>query len=354
MGRLNKISARLEKAPFDGLLISSPANISYLLGFTARDAYLLLSKRTAVYFTDSRYSEEARQPLRGLASLRQITGNAFKDIADTCASLKLKRVAFEERCLPFARYKLLKTELRRANKGALIPSYGLIEESRMVKEPEEIEHIRKALKITLKALDFIRGFIRPGITELDIAGELERFIRQAGGRGPAFDIIVAFGPNSSRPHHLTGSRKLKKDEPALIDLGVDYNGYKSDLTRVFFLGKMSVTAKRIYDTVRRAQENAIERIQPAVEAGSIDAAARQYITQKGYGGFFGHNTGHGVGLEIHEEPKISRDSKTRIKPGMVFTVEPGIYLPGKFGIRLEEMVLTTEKGCEVISGALNK
>src|SRR3989338_8488230 len=215
--------------------------------------------------------------------------------------------------------------------GDLIPAYGPVEELRQIKTAEELEKIKKAIQITIKAFKFIKDFISPGKKEIEVAGELERFIRYSGARSSAFDIIVASGPNSSFPHHLTSQRKLKNNEHVLVDLGVEYLGYKSDLTRVFFLGKISSTVSKIYDTVRKAQDKAIKNIKPAVQINKIDTAARQYITQKGYGGFFGHNLGHGIGLEVHEEPRISGREDNRLKAGMVFTIEPAIYLPNKFG-----------------------
>ncbi len=183
---------------------------------------------------------------------------------------------------------------------------------------------------------------------------MERFIRYNGAAKSGFDIIVACGPHSSQPHHIPVDTKLKQNEPVLIDIGVDYLGYKSDLTRVFFLGKISVLLRKIHHIVRRAQDKAIEQIKPGKATGEIDHAARQYITQKGFGRFFSHNLGHGVGLEIHEEPHISTKGNSLLRPGMLFTVEPAIYLPGKFGMRIEDMVLVTKTGCEVLSGAIHK
>ncbi len=204
------------------------------------------------------------------------------------------------------------------------------------------------------ALAYIKQFLVPGVKEVEIVAELERFIRYQGARASAFDIIVASGPNSSYPHHLSGERKFKDNEPVLIDLGVDYQGYKSDLTRVFFLGKINVLARKVYDIVLKAQELAIRRIRPGAEMAEIDRVARAYIAKKGYAKNFTHNLGHGFGLEVHEDPRISGNEASAVKPQMTFTVEPGIYLPGKFGIRIEDMILVTSKGCEVLSGSINK
>ena len=342
----------LGKQGLDGLIVCLPANITYLTKYTSRDSYLLVSKKQNVYFTDSRYIEEARLELKGAAQLQKINGSLFKIIADTCLDIGLKRIGFEERYLPYAEYKKIDEGL--GKKADLIPTHSLIEELRLVKDQQELEKIRKAIQITGQALRFIKDFIAAGKKEIEIEAELERFIRYRGAGKCAFDIIVASGANSSFPHHISSQKRIQKDELVLIDIGVDYQGYKSDLTRVFFLGKIKVLAKQIYAVVRKAQEKAIEKIRPGVEAGEIDRVGRQYIREKGFGEYFGHNLGHGVGLEVHEYPRISGQDDTVLVPGMVFTVEPGIYLPNKFGVRIEDMVLVTKKGCEVLSGSINK
>ena len=350
--RIKNVYAKLEQEKLDGLIVSSPSNISYLTRFTSRDAYLVISKKETVYITDSRYTEEAKKCLNKSFVIKKINGSVFRIVADVCRNLKLKRIGFEERHLIFGEHKKIKEELDK--KIDLIPTHSIIEEFRQVKSPAELEKIKKAIRITIEAIDFIKDFISPGKKEIEVAAELERFIRYHGAHACAFDIIVASGPNSSFPHHLTSQRKIKDNEPVLIDIGVDYLGYKSDLTRVFFLGKITPTVRKIYDIVLKAQNKAIRRIKSAVNINKIDAAARQYITQRGYGGFFGHNLGHGIGLEVHEEPHISAKENNKLKAGMVFTVEPAIYLPDKFGIRIEDMVLVTRKGAEILSGGLNK
>jgi Xaa-Pro aminopeptidase len=312
----------------------------------------LASKKGNIYFTDSRYIQEAKSALKGIASLKKINGSVFKLVADACLSLGLKRVAFEERNLAFAEYKKIKEALGR--KALLVPTHSLIEELRQIKEPEELEKLRNAIAITAKAFKFIENLIASGKREIEIAGEIERFIRYEGASRVSFDIIVASGPNSSFPHHISSQRKLENNEPVLLDIGVEYLGYKSDLTRVFFLGKINNLRRKIYDIVLEAQRLAIKKIKPGQNIAEIDQASRGYITQKGFGKFFGHNLGHGVGLEVHESPHISGNERNTLKPGMVFTVEPAIYLPGKFGIRIEDMVLVTRHGCEVLSGAVNK
>ncbi len=350
--RLKSIHAQLQTRNLDGLLVSLPANISYLTEFLSRDAYLLVSSKKNIYFTDSRYTEESKIYLKNNARLKECNGFVFGHIAEAMVSLGLKKVGFEERHLAFAEVVKIKEYCR--GRIELIPTHSLVEDKRQIKDVVEIVKLRKAAQITALALVHIKQFLVPGVKEIEVVGELERFIRYQGARVSAFDIIVASGPNSSQPHHLSGERKLKTNEPVLIDLGVDYQGYKSDLTRVLFLGKINILLRKVYDIVLQAQELAIKRIHPGAEMAEIDRVAREYITAKGYGKFFTHNLGHGFGLEVHEAPHLSGRESSAILPGMTFTVEPGVYLPGKFGIRIEDMVLITNKGCEVISGAIHK
>ncbi|MBM3250197.1 MAG: aminopeptidase P family protein [Candidatus Omnitrophica bacterium] len=348
--RLNKLRKILKSARLDSLLVSSSANIAYLTGYPGRDSYFLVAPKKCLYFTDPRYTEEARLALKGSARMVKTEGQGFKAVKEACQKLGLKSIGFETG-LSYGRYLKLKKSLGR--KISLRPTQNMVEGLRKTKDPHEIEKLKKALRITALALRSVRRFLRPGKKEREIAAELERFIRYHGGQGAAFDIIVASGPNSAFPHHISGERKLRKRDIVLIDLGVDYRGYKCDLTRVFFLGKMEALARQIRAIVLEAQRVAIQKIKPGEEIAGIDAASRRYITRQGFGERFNHNLGHGVGLEVHEEPRLSSGAKGRLEPGMVFTVEPGVYLPGKFGIRIEDVVLVTRKGCEVLSGAIH-
>jgi len=348
---LKKIYLELEKLKLDCLLVSSAANISYLTQTRSRDAYLIVSKSKNIYITDFRYIEETKKNLTGFC-IKKIESSVFKTIADTCKGMQFYRVGFEDRYLAFAEYTKIKEEMDYCVE--LIPTHNIVEDLRQLKTQEELEKIKFAAIIAIQAFNFIKDSISPGKKEVEIAADLERFMRYNGAYSSSFDIIVASGPNSSFPHHVTSERKIRNNEPVLIDLGVDYLGYKSDLTRVFFLGKISSSCKRIYNIVLQAQKRAIKAIKPAVNINKIDAAARQFIASQGFGGFFGHNLGHGIGLEVHEAPHVSSKETNKLLPGMVFTVEPAIYLPGKFGIRIEDMCLITKKGVEVISGSLNK
>jgi len=349
---IENIYSKIKERELDAALISLPANITYLTGYASRDSYFLISKKGNIYFTDSRYTQEAKKHLKNISRIESIDQGAFKAIARSCRSLKLKTVGFEEKHTSYAEFRQITKELKSGIK--LLPLQGLVETAREIKTPQEIAKIKTATKITIRALQFINEFIKPGIREIEVAAELERFTRYEGAHGSAFSIIVASGPNSSYPHHITSRKKIRKHEHVLIDIGTDYQGYKSDLTRIFFLGKINVLARKIYDIVLGANELAIKAVKPGVPIKDIDAIARNHIAKSGYGEFFGHALGHGIGLMVHEAPSVSAKQEIRLEPGMIFTIEPAIYLPQRFGIRIEDMILVTRKGYEVLSGSLNK
>lgn len=349
--RLQRLYPKLKQCGLDGLLVSLPANISYLVEFTSRDSYVLVSEKYNTYFTDSRYTDEAKKYLKESFQLKKTNGSVFKLIAQTCLEAGLKKIGFEERYLPYAEYKKIQQHLGKS--ARLIPVNSLLEEIRRIKEPQEVEKIRQATRITVQALKYIKKYIRPGKKEVEIAGELERFMRYNGAGRSAFELIVAAGANSAFAHHLSCDKKTGKNDVVLIDIGADYEGYKSDLTRVFFLGKMDTLFKRVKGIVETALDKAKKAIRPGIPINYIDKQARDFIKSKGFGDCFRHSLGHGVGLEVHELPKIYAKNKEKLQSGMVFTLEPAIYLNNKFGVRIEEMVLVTDKGAEVLSGSGN-
>lgn len=347
---LGSLYASLQNKELDALLVSHQPNIAYLTGFFCSDSYLLIKARKNILITDSRYYEAARSALKNFQI--ELRGKSIAStIFELAAGAKIKRLGFESRNLDTDRYSRIKKKLRGIR---FIATRDLIEELRKIKNREEIAKIKKAVKICVKSLELAKRIILPGRKEIEIAAELERFIRYNGASSTSFQTIVASGSNSAFAHHLTSGRKLKAQDIVFIDIGVDYQGYKSDLTRVFFLGKIHSEIKDIYDIVLQAQALAINKIKPGTKICEVEEIARQHIALKGYGGFFGHNLGHGIGLEIHEKPAISSNNKETIQKGMVFTVEPAIYLPGEFGIRIEDDVLVTENGCEVLSDSLHK
>jgi len=349
--RFKKFLRLMDEQGVDAFLTTSDANIRYLADIPSRDSVLFIHGNKPVYLTDSRYSEEARLWLPKFFVLKEIKGSSIKAISDICTASGTKRLGFESSHITYAYYRKLLKEIKGRTK--LIPLNNLIEDLRSVKTEEEIKRIRKATAIALQAMRIIKPLIVPGKKEIEIAAELERILRIEGSAISAFDIIVASGPNSSYPHHLTGERRIRNNEPVLIDIGADFQGYKSDLTRVFFLGKMSPLINRIYNVVLNAQQKAINLIKPGAITSDIDSAARTYIKSEGFGGFFSHSLGHGVGLQVHEQPRLAQNTDTILQQGMVFTVEPAVYLAGKVGIRIEDMAVVTREGAQVISGTLN-
>ena len=337
----------MQAEDIDGLLLNTEPNVSYAAGFHAPDSYSLVSNKGIILITDFRYKADFQQKAKSPVIIKQLKTNIFKSIIETTKTQGLKKIGFESRHLAFAECEILN---KLKNKRSLfIPLKETIEPLREIKEEEEIKNIRKALTITQDTYSFIKKKLKPDVTELSIAAEIEYFIRQNGARSSAFDIIVASGPNSSYPHAQVSDRRLCSNEPVVIDMGIEYNGYKCDLTRTFFLGKIKPIVQKAHDAILSAQQKAIRAIKPGVKACAIDAIARNHITEKGFGKFFGHALGHGVGLEVHEAPSINRKNLKPLKSGMVFTVEPGIYLAGRFGLRIEDMVLVTDNGVEALS-----
>jgi Xaa-Pro aminopeptidase len=350
--RLKKIYALLRQEKLDAFFVTCAENISYLSESISRDSFLLASPKGNIYLTDSRYSREAEDTLRGDFTIETFTNSPYRFLAAVCKRQGIRKLGFEESHLSCAAFRLLRLALPRGLK--LIPLKNLVEGLRQFKSEKELRLMQKAARITVAAFNFAEKMLEPGMSELEVVGELERFIRGRGALGSAFKIIVASGPNSSYPHHISCRRRLRKGEPVIIDMGVDYAGYKSDLTRTYFLDKITPLYRRIYAIVRRANQLAISRLKPGIRGSEIDRLARNYIAGEGYGKNFGHSLGHGVGLAVHEAPRLSAQEEVILKAGMVFTIEPGIYLPHKFGIRIEDMVYLTEKGAVVISGALHK
>ncbi len=260
-------------------------------------------------------------------------------------------MGFESKALSYAEFKSIKIEL--ASAVDFISTFDLVESLRENKSKEEISRIRKAVEINMEVLKFAKGIVKPGLTEREVALRLENFIKSQDA-DLAFDTIVASGPNSAMPHAPLTNRKLRTGEPVLIDIGAAFQGYRSDLTRVCFLGRIPLYFKKIYGSVLASQEAAIKKISAGRQICDIDRIARNFLNKRKLGEFFGHSLGHGVGRETHENPAISSRNKERLSSNMVFTVEPAVYLKGKFGIRIEDMVLVKKNNCEVLSGALDK
>lgn len=315
----------------------------YLTGFTGEGA-LLLSERGSLLLTDSRYTEQARREVPGLA-LKEVKGKYVAAVTTAVNELKVGRVAFAAKRMSHYWVQRL-GEQADAELIALEDPVGSL---RRVKKPEEIERIRRATKLAEAALTELLQKIEAGQSEQELALELEVIMRRSGAEKAAFDLIVAAGENSAHPHHRPKKRRLQKGDLLLFDIGAQVDGYCCDLTRVFAVGEVPARALEIYGLVLRANRAAVAAVKAGASGKAVDAVARDMIDEAGYKEHFGHGLGHGVGLEVHEGPSLSSLSGDTLEAGMVVTVEPGVYLPGFGGIRIEDLVVVTKDGCEVLT-----
>jgi len=349
--RIAACAKSIKKAKLNGLLISHPANITYLTGFREASGYLLItSAQELTFITNALYQAEAEQ-IR-IWKVKISRGDIFALVGETIKQQHLSHVGFEGRHLPQLEYQKIKDLLSPAAVD-FSPTKTLVEDIRAIKSPWELTCIRQAVQITEKAVEFIKKTVRPDMSEKELHIEIDRFLRLQGDNSLAFTTIVAAGQNSAFPHHLSGQTTLNK-KIFLTDLGAKNCDYCADLTRLFFWSTMPARFRRIYDLVQQAQDAAIKKIRPGIKCGEVDKAARQVFTKKGYAKRFLHGTGHGVGLQVHEEPYLQPGNATILKEGMVVTVEPALYLPGNFGIRIEDLVAVTAGKAEILSKNTHK
>jgi len=354
--RIEKVRKAIQRLKIDTLLILIGENRHYLSGFTGEDGQfdesagaLFISADQLILATDSRYSEQAshESPLYEMITYRK--GLAM-EMPNIVKSLHTKRMGFESiRLSVFQKDAIQKQLSKKKQRVALVPTENVVENLRVIKDEFEIDKTKKALAVAESAfLKFIQT-IKPGMTERKAAWRLEKMLRESGGDALSFPVICASGPNSALPHAIPGQRKFQRDEPIVFDFGIRLNGYCSDTTRTVFIGKPDNTFQKVFRTVLEAQEMATRSIRPGKNSKSIDNIARDHIDKMGFKGKFGHGLGHGTGLAVHERPRIGPLKGTALKTGMVFTIEPGIYLPGQGGVRLENMVVVTDKGVEVLN-----
>ncbi|MCK4912583.1 MAG: aminopeptidase P family protein [Candidatus Omnitrophica bacterium] len=351
--RISNCTKKLKKLNLDAILITDPNNIVYLTNFSANTGYLLLTQDgELVYFTNFLYKDAAKTIKNCKLLVSSNKHNIFTLISDEMKKLDLSILGFEAKNLPLLEYKTINSHLS-ALAIDFVETKDLVEEVRMIKERGEISAIKKSIQTSNQAFEFAKEIIHPLMSEKTLSIEIERFLRLKGDLEIAFPSIVASGTNTAFPHHLPGNKNLN-NEVTLIDLGSKHYGYCADLTRVFFWGKMPTLLRRIYDIIRKAQSESIKKIRDGVKASEVDKIARQIIDKKGWGKYFGHGLGHGIGLCVHESPMIGPNCDQILKEGMIITIEPAIYLTNKFGIRLEEMVLVKKGKGEVLSGNFHR
>src|SRR4030043_94101 len=346
--RLNRVKESLKRKKIDGFLVTDIHNVRYLTGFTGSSAFLLITKKEHIFITDFRYKEQAEKEVHGWDFFIQREG-MIKVIKNLSRKTGINNLGFESS----VSYDVFAALSRDINLEAV---KSLVERLRQIKDIHEINSIREAIRRAESAFLEVKPYIRRGARERSLALRLEDRLKKKGCRNLPFDVIVASGPNSAMPHAKPTERKFTDGDLIIIDWGGESDGYFSDMTRTLFIdsGNNVTQKKKIYQIVLEANESAIILVAPGKEYQEIDSAARNFIKKYGYGDFFDHGTGHGVGLQLHELPRITRKGRETVKQNMVFTIEPGIYIPGIGGVRIEDMVLVTTDGSEVLTALLKE
>lgn len=339
VSRRDKLAARLPELDADAFLVTRLVNVRYLSGFTGSNGQLLLGPERAVLFTDPRYDGQSAREAVGLER-RVYSGELTRALGEACSELGARRLAFEARGVTYDRYRRL-GEMEGLD---LQPTDDEVERLRWIKDDAEVRLLEEAQSLTDDAFETIVGKLAPGMTEREVAFELEVTMRRAGAEALAFDTIVAFGEQAAEPHHRPGDRALAPGDLVKLDFGCVVGGYHSDMTRTVAFGEPDPRLREIYGVVLRAQLAGIEAVRAGTTGGEVDAAARRVVEEAGHGDAFTHSLGHGVGLEVHEGPTLRKGSEEVLPAGAVVTVEPGVYLPGLGGIRIEDSVLVTEAG----------
>jgi Xaa-Pro aminopeptidase len=344
MEKIEKLRSNFSTHGIDGILITSPFNRRYISNFTGTAGVVLISADKAQFLTDFRYIEQATKQCQGFEIIK-ITGTIPEEVAVQAKKLGIQKLGFEEDFLTYSSFKLYDKEME----AELVPISGVIEKLRLIKTDSELKILKVAADIADAAFKHILDFISPGKTELEVSNELEFFMRRAGATSSSFDTIVASGHRSALPHGVASDKVIEAGDIVTMDYGCYYNGYVSDITRTVAVGEPNAKLKEVYDIVLEAQLRGMAGIKPGLTGKEADAITRDYITEKGYGEFFGHSTGHGIGLEIHEGPGLSMKSDVVLEPGMVVTCEPGIYIPGLGGVRIEDDTLITKDHNEALT-----
>ncbi|MBT4512059.1 MAG: aminopeptidase P family protein [Chloroflexi bacterium] len=352
--RLESLRRALSQQQLDTIFISQTADRRYISGFTGSAGYLLVSQNKAILATDFRYVEQAKMQSPEFQTV-QITGEFGKWFPGIVADLNAKNIGFESDGMTLTAYRQLVKAARRLppkSRPRLIPTYGLVESLRAVKNTKEINSIQNAAALADAAVEHADTLLKPGTTEKELAWSLEKHLRENGSENLPFPIIVASGPNSALPHAQPTDRTISEGESIVIDLGARVNGYCSDITRTICMGKPDKRLAQIYNIVLQAQSAAQENITVGMNGDTADGIAREIIERAGYGDKFGHSLGHGVGLDEHEQPRLGPNSADVLTTNMVFTIEPGIYIEGWGGVRIEDMVLLESEGTRPLTKAI--
>ncbi|WP_223591421.1 M24 family metallopeptidase [Neobacillus bataviensis] len=344
MEKLEKLRSNFGAYGIDGILITSSYNRRYISNFTGSAGVVLISADKALFITDFRYIEQASKQCGGFEIIK-FSGSIPEEVAQQAKNLGIKKLGVEEDYLTYSSFKVYDKEVE----AELVPVSGVVEKLRLIKTDAEIKILKEAADIADAAFKHILDFIRPGKTELEVSNELEFFMRKAGATSSSFDTIVASGHRSALPHGVASDKVIENGDMVTLDYGAYYKGYVSDITRTVAVGEPDAKLKEIYNIVLESQLRGMDGIKPGITGKEADALTRDYITEKGYGEYFGHSTGHGIGLEVHEGPGLSSKSDLVLEPGMVVTCEPGIYIPGLGGVRIEDDTLITKDHNEALT-----
>ncbi len=350
--RLARLRDKLHERGLDAVLISQPENCRYLSGFTGSAGYLVISAEEAIIATDFRYFEQSALQSPNFKLVKVQGGGMSQWLSEALSIVKAKRFGFEAGHVTFDFYTRLRkmmAELNAAETPRLMSTQNLVESLRVTKDAEELKQIELAARIADAAMEDVVPTIKLGMTEKQVAWELEKSMREHGADSVSFDTIVASGPNGALPHHRPRDRAIQKGDPIVIDMGAKVNGYCSDITRTVTVGQPDDTLTKVYDTVLAAQLTAIATVESGMNGGEADSLARTVIEQANYGENFGHSLGHGIGLAVHENPRVGPNSNSQLEASMVFTIEPGIYVPGWGGVRIEDMVVLENGNARVIT-----
>jgi Xaa-Pro aminopeptidase len=350
VGRQHGIEERLVEMRLGSLLVTHFPNIRYLTGFTGSAGVLLLfagGQRKPVFFTDGRYREQSQQEV---ARARVVVGrgSALAEAGAYIRRQKFGRVAVEAEHMSLSNHLLLK---KMVNGVRITPATSIVEQARLIKDEDELSLLHSAVALGDSLLDVALKRIRPGVREMEVAAELEYAARKAGATGMSFETIVASGKRSALPHGQASAARIPAKGFVVLDFGVILSGYCSDMTRTVHVGRCSSAQREVYEAVRQAQEAAVAEVRDGVVCGEVDSAARKLLKTRRLDGYFTHSTGHGVGLEIHEPPRIGRGQTEPLRTGMAVTIEPGVYIPGQGGVRIEDMVVVTSTGHRLLTSA---
>ncbi|ADH99781.1 M24 family metallopeptidase [Salisediminibacterium selenitireducens] len=344
MSKLNELRKQFQGNGIDSLLIMSPYNRRYMTDFTGTAGAALITEDQALFITDFRYTEQADEQIEGFDIIEH-KGPLIKEVAAQLGKAGAKKLGFEKEHTTFLQFETFQSEIE----AELVPVSGLVEKMRLIKSADEVQIIQEAVDIADDAFTHIQSFIKPGVREIDVSNELEFFMRKKGAVSSSFDIIVASGYRSALPHGVASNKEIQSGELVTLDFGAYYKGYCSDITRTVAVGEVDDELKKIYHTVLEAQLRGVNGIKPGMTGIEADALTRDHIKAEGYGDYFGHSTGHGMGMEVHEGPGLSFRSEQKLEPGMVVTVEPGIYIAGKGGTRIEDDIVITKEGNTIMS-----